>query len=458
MKFKSFSLLILALAVMTIGCAQESNPFSPLPQNGNEISQRTSTEAYTTGRIPKKSSSDVSGRELPASTDKQSLSEPGRSQERNTGGPGPAFTDGFNGINAPGLHRNENHPDAKPNGTINKTRTSHGELAASIVPQRWNVNWSESDEDLKVKIFGEGFDAIDPGSVVLSNGVDPAIPQSGNQLTDSSLVVFFKKVEALTLIDKLIPGAEFEILVMGTATSGPFTLTDSISIVGNKRLGDLAAEIRPGKWNIAWSESLDDVTVKISGEGFSDVVPGSVKMRLSGETVEISSYSDELGGTYFTAFFHQSEAIGLLENPKRGDTYLIDILFDVGSDAKLIAFTISIVGSKKSGEYNVKISPDKWNPAWTDNTEELTLKIFGGDPSEVDTGTIKMTGPNGTVITPTGTEIDDDNLLAKFLKQAAIGLIDNPQAGSEYTVTVEFSAGGDDFIFSPTITISGKKK
>jgi len=37
------------------------------------------------------------------------------------------------------------------NNYINKVRTSNGELAAEILPQRWNVNWTESVEDLKVK-------------------------------------------------------------------------------------------------------------------------------------------------------------------------------------------------------------------------------------------------------------------------------------------------------------------
>ena len=76
----------------------------------------------------------------------------------------------------------------------------------------------------------------------------------------------------------------------------------------------------------------------------------------------------------------------------------------------------------------------------------------------MDTGSITMTGPNESIISPSGTAIEDKNLLAAFIKQEAIGLIDEPEPGKEYTIKVAFTADGESFSFDYAISVTGKKK
>lgn len=458
MKFKTYATVttsICVLILLTAGCSQKSNPFSPALDAAREGDVGINSEVNTVSRGPLTPRDPLSGREARAQPLRQSFPQKTLSAEMAVLNPGSAGKPTSLDSSAPGVNRHVNHPTDKPNGAINNIRTSHGELAADILPQRWNVNWEKSEEELTVKIYGENFDSIDPESVSLSNGAD-FLMQTGFEWSDVCLHVNFMKFEAIGLIENPVSGTAYEMLIAGTAGGEAVQLLDTISIVGNKHLGELSAEIRPGKWNIAWTESEDDVTVKISGQGFSEVEPGTV--RMTSPLGEITPHSHEVGGTYFTAFFQQKEAIGLLENPKREDQYDIGIAFTTGGVPYLMSQTITIVGSKKSGEYAVKISPAKWNLGWTDNTEELTVKISGGDPGAVDTGSITMTGPNESIISPSGTAIEDKNLLAAFIKQEAIGLIDEPEPGKEYTIKVAFTADGESFSFDYAISVTGKKK
>ena len=421
MKVKVFLFVIFALALVSVGCQQEFNPTGPSIDDVQDIGEHRDAQTVSQSSLV------------------------------------PSGKPNFFGSSNSSHNRNENHPNNKPKSTfINKIRISNGELAADILPQKWNVNWTESVEDLKVKIFGDGFETIIPESVSLSNG-SLSLSQTGFEIGDVFLQVTFAKRDAITLVDNPVPDVPYEMLVIGTLAGGePFVLTDIIFFSRNIKTDELAAEIRPGKWNIAWTDSLDDVSVKISGLGFLEVVFSSI--RMSGPKGEIIPHSSEVGGTYFTAFFLQKDAIGLLENPKRDETYEIGIAFTSGVTPYSMSYTITINGSQKSGDYAVKISPEKWNVNWAESMNELSVKISGGDPAAVEAGSITMTGPNGTVISPSGTEIEDENFFAKFKRNEAIDLIDSPESGNSYTVTIDFTAGGQAYSFDYSILVSGKKK
>ncbi len=421
MKVKVFLIVIFALALVSVGCQQEFNPTGP------------SLDAVLD-----------SGEHRDARTVSHSSLEP-------SGKPN------FSGSNNSSHNSNKNNSNNKPKREfINKIRTSSGELAVDILPQRWNVNWTESVEDLKVKISGEGFETITPESVSLSNGF-LSLAQTGFEIGGVFLQVTFAKRDAITLLDNPVPDAAYEMLVFGTLVGGePFVLTDTIILSRNIKMGEPTAEIRPSKWNIAWTEGQDDVSVKISGLGFSEVVFSSI--RMSGPKGEIKPHSFELGGTYFAAFFLQKYAIGLLENPKRDETYEIGIAFTSGVTPYSMSYTITINGSKKSGDYAVKISPDKWNVNWINSTDELSVKISGGDTVAVVPGSVTLAGPNGNVISASSTEIEDENFFAKFKRKEAIGLIDSPESGNSYTVTINFTDGMQAYSFDYSILVKGKKK
>ncbi len=421
MKVKVFLIVIFALALVSVGCQQEFSPTGPSLDAVQDIGEHRDARAVSQGSLV------------------------------------PSGKPNFSGSSNSSHNRSENHSNNKAKSEfINKIRTSNGELAADILPQKWNVNWTESVEDLKVKIFGEGFETITPESVSLSNG-SLSLTQTGFEIGDVFLQVTFAKRDAIILVDNPVPNAPYEMLVFGTLVGDiPFVLSNTIFFSRNIKMGDMAAEIRPGKWNIAWTDSQDDVSVKISGLGFLEVVFSSIWM--SGPNGGIQPYSFELGGTYFAALFLQKDAIGLLENPKRDETYEIGIAFTSGVTPYSMSYTITINGSKKSGDYAVKISPDKWNVNWVDSTDELIVKISGGDPTAVEAGSVTMTGPTGTVISPSDTEIEDENFHAKFIRKEAMGLIDSPESGNSYTVTINFTAGLQALSFDYSILVNGKKK
>jgi len=91
---------------------------------------------------------------------------------------------------------------------------------------------------------------------------------------------------------------------------------------------DLYLEIRPSKWNTAWTESTDEVTARISGEGFEDIVFDTLRMiGPGGVTLQPVSY--ELAGFAFAAKFLQSQAILLIPDAESGRTYEIRVTGEI---------------------------------------------------------------------------------------------------------------------------------
>ncbi len=105
----------------------------------------------------------------------------------------------------------------------------------------------------------------------------------------------------------------------------------------------LQVEIQPDKWNVAWTNSTEEVNAMISGEGFNTIVASTVKMV--GPAGEITPYTHEVGGVYFIAKFYQSEAIKIISNPKAGESYEIRVTGKLGDGSSFnLKDTITIVG------------------------------------------------------------------------------------------------------------------
>ncbi len=239
----------------------------------------------------------------------------------------------------------------------------------------------------------------------------------------------------------------------------------------NESVEQLKVEIQPNKWNIAWVDSLDEVTARFSGEGFEEINPLTLQMSCGsctepGELDVISPYEWELGGVSFVAKFHQSEAIRLLADPKRDETYTINVTGAMNSVTPLenLSDEITIVGKKSGeGELSLEIKPKQWNIAWAngdDGDGEVTARITGEAFDEIDTARdILMSGKVGTPISTISTEVGGFSFIAKFSQSQAITLVHNPPLQDSYNITVSFYlTDGTHHVLSCSVPIKGKKK
>ncbi len=223
--------------------------------------------------------------------------------------------------------------------------------------------------------------------------------------------------------------------------------------------GELQLEIRPDKWNVAWTDGAEEVNAMISGEGFDTIKAETV--RMVGPEGEIATpYTYDVGGVYFIAKFYQKDAIKLIADPKSGESYEIHVTGELGDGSPFdLSDTITIVGKKTGvGELALDIRPDKWNVAWTGSAEEVNAMIRGEGFDTIKAETVRMVGPEGEIATPYTYDVGGVYFIAKFYQKDAIKLIADPKSGESYEIHVTGELGdGSPFDLSDTITIVGKK-
>lgn len=226
-----------------------------------------------------------------------------------------------------------------------KGRPSSGDLALEIRPDKWNAAWkdSEDDGDVLAKISGAGFETIEAASVKMI-GPEGEIRPYDFDIGDTFFIAKFLQSEAIGLIEKPKAGEIYEIRVQGEFEAGAFDLSAVITIVGRPpSSGPLTLAVRPDKWNPAWKNGDGEVLAQISGEDFETIQPGTVKMI--GPEGEIEPRSFDVGGMFFMAKFSQSEAIGLIKDPKAGESHVIQVTGVLEDETIFtLSATIAIVG------------------------------------------------------------------------------------------------------------------
>lgn len=354
--------------------------------------------------------------------------------------------------------------------SISRNKKSADTLQLDIQPKHWNFAWANSEGGVHARINGPGFDEIDCATIQMVGPEGAMVIPYKCEVGGVYFKAWFYKNEVIGIISDPQRGIPYEIQITGTFNDGSsftetFTLTDTITIVGEKSADtDLSLEIKPKKWNIAWVESEDEVSAHISGEGFADIVLEHLQMSCAsclepGELDVVWSFEEELGGVSYIAKFLQSEAIRLLKDPKRGELYEIQVTGSFG----VLTDTITIVGKKSGeGELTLEIKPDKWNMAWANGDEdgEVTARIKGEDFDKIDPLSVVMSGLlGGGPITPIDTEVAGFTFIAKFSQSQAITLIPDPPTESNYEihVTVTLIDGITSFDLPYWITIKGKK-
>lgn len=233
-----------------------------------------------------------------------------------------------------------------------------------------------------------------------------------------------------------------------------------------KSQGDLALDIRPGKWNLSWIEcdECDDwVVAKINGEGHETIEPTTVVMvGPDGATLPLDTSDPnmwEVGGTYFTAKFPKQAAILLITDPVPNTEYPIMVNFTYSGGAWSLSDTILIHGKlPKTGDLLIQLNPDKWNTNWARSNGTVQVKFWGSGYDMVDATTVKMVGPTSIEAIPSSVRLTDDHFIVFFNKIDAIAIIPEPKKGDKYTITITGNGGDGPFSFPYGIEIVGSNK
>jgi hypothetical protein len=456
-----FSMALIFLFILA-GCQQNTTPVAPQPGFSKQApSKAAATTAKSESTRSLKADERTTNPENDLERVTDSMQEPTLKNETATG------EEGFEEV----LDADASISQAPGPGGLVVVSPEDFELR--VDPNAWNKNWDHSDGLVTVRIRGEGFMDINPETVRMSCGSCSVISDPGEILPvrwrfgTYSLTAKFNKADAMGLIADPQRGETYEMLISfsmieldggvesdGNGDNGPdVTLPFMITILGKKPLTtDLYLVIRPKKWNKAWANADDEdngmddedlITARINGEGFDDIVPGSLLMSYG--TCEdplsdtIAPYFEELGGISYVGKFKKSEAIALIEEPRRGDMHPIRVTGQLeGGGTFCLSYMILIVG-KKSGEgpLTLIIRPKNWNMAWLESDEEgeVTARIKGADFDKIDPGTIQLVGPGGS-ISPLTTEFAGFAFIAKFRQSDAIGLIPNPPTQNRYDLSI----------------------
>ncbi|MEA2004793.1 MAG: carboxypeptidase-like regulatory domain-containing protein [Acidobacteriota bacterium] len=238
-----------------------------------------------------------------------------------------------------------------------------------------------------------------------------------------------------------------------------------------KSTGVLQVQIQPKKWNLNWVDSEDEIIAKISGVGYDQITPGSVKLVSptdQTDIIKIGSFDESIGGTYFTAKFYQREAIGLITDPIPGMNYNIIVEYELDGEILYLQDMIEIVGKmpRDSEELSIQINPTKWNTNWEKSSGTVMVKFWGEGYDQIDPDSVFMIGPDDPdvpddvdVIIPTGSNLTDDHLIVKFAMNEAISIIPDPKPSDKHVIRITDNPDGmGSFNFEYVIEIVGSKK
>ena len=231
----------------------------------------------------------------------------------------------------------------------NNNPSEQEELTVEVRPDKWNTDWSEdngfSQDELIAKFSGEGFEQINFDSLLMTGPEGDSIEPFEYDLGGRFFIAKFYQYEAISIIPDPQRGDTHTVQVAGGLEDGSiFDFDVEITIVGERPAEEFNLEIRPDKWNTAWSKSEGVILAKLGGEGFEDIIPGSLEMSW-GTSDPITPVNSQLTESHFMAKFKQKDAIGLLpEDAQRGDSFDISVSGEFeGGEPFSLEYTITIV-------------------------------------------------------------------------------------------------------------------
>lgn len=231
--------------------------------------------------------------------------------------------------------------------------------------------------------------------------------------------------------------------------------------------GDLTLQLQPDVWNTNWSHSQGTVSALIGGSDVNKIDLSSI--TLSGKTggTPVSAQRAQLAGKSVRAFFRQSDAIGSLDNPKRGTAVDVQVQLTVSGESKTLTARVRIVGPDTGSgdddgetDYTLEIQPESWNTNWQHSTGTVTALIRGGDLSKIDLKSIVLVGTDSAAApVPAVRASRSGNHVRAFFRQSdALKTLDTPKSGEKHRITIELSAGGATTELTDQIRVVGPKR
>jgi hypothetical protein len=233
-----------------------------------------------------------------------------------------------------------------------------GELQVQIQPNKWNLDWVDSEDKVVAKISGDGHDTIQTTSVEIF-GPDGILKIENTSLEfdvgGTYFQVIFSRKDAIGLIDEPLTGMEYDITVKSTDGIGNvlFALTDTIEIVGKmpRESEELSIQVNPKKWNINLEKSSGTVMVKFWGDGYDQIVPSTVRM-IGPDAVGIIPAASNLTDDHLIVKFSKKEALSIIPDPTPGEKPIIITITGETDDLNVLStfsfeYAVKIVGSKK---------------------------------------------------------------------------------------------------------------
>jgi hypothetical protein len=229
-----------------------------------------------------------------------------------------------------------------------------GDLAMSVQPDAWNLNWEHSAGTVSAVIRGAGLDKVDTSTIELEGTDDAAegLEPVRVQVTRTQIRAFFAKSDALALLDTPERGETHKLTLKLTVDGAEKSLTDKVRIVGDGGGDDgegeeteLEAEIQPDTWNTNYIGSAGTVSVKITGKGLADAdLESIVLIGTSADAEPLHALRASRSGNHIRAFFSKSDAFKTLDTPQAGEKHEIIIRLSVDGTETDLKDTIRVVG------------------------------------------------------------------------------------------------------------------
>ncbi|MFL6192784.1 MAG: hypothetical protein ACJ75H_01335 [Thermoanaerobaculia bacterium] len=233
---------------------------------------------------------------------------------------------------------------------------------------------------------------------------------------------------------------------------------------GGGRGGELALSINPATWNTNWEHAEGNLQAFVRGKDAGKVDLDSIEMVVEGGDA-IQPRSTRFAGGQVVATFAKSDAIGMLDEPKRGDNVEVTVRFQVGEDKKELTDDVRIVGSGggddggegEETELELNIQPDDWNTNWQRTSGQVHAFIRGKGLDKVDLATVRLVGDDAgaEALKPTDVRRVGKQIVARFAKSAAYATLDDPKPGETHTVKVTFKAADKDGELKEDVHIVG---
>ncbi len=229
-------------------------------------------------------------------------------------------------------------------------------LTLAMQPDTWNTNWVRSSGTVSALIRGQGFDRVDLGSVMLvgSNPATTPVASTRAERAGNHVRAFFRQAAAFGSLLDPRPGETHTVTVNLVADGKPVSLQAMVRIVGPGSDDDgdddddpvsLAVEVQPDTWNTNWTRSSGTVSALIRGEGFERIDLGSIMLiGTAPAAAPLAPTRAQREGNHVRAFFSQSQAIGSLDTPVRGETHVVTLRLTVDGQTLDLTATVRVVG------------------------------------------------------------------------------------------------------------------